>query len=98
MFIVQILTRSGRVCENHATYEDAKRRVEQFPVESLLSCPLIFQDLVDGSQRLVREDGKPLQFHRLPWDEPPPPEDQPLPLSEISDNCTSPGESDAALL
>jgi hypothetical protein len=43
---------------------------------------LIFQELPDGSQRLVREeDGKPLQWHRLEEDRPPEP-DEPLLLAD----------------
>jgi hypothetical protein len=68
VFIVELLTKDGRVCERWETYEEARRRVERFPVADLLSLPLIFQELADGSQRLVREDGKPLQWHRLPED------------------------------
>src|SRR3954469_19182209 len=81
VYIVVALTTTGKVCESHATYEEARRRVEALPAECLLSAPLIFQELPDGSQRLVRDDGKPLQIHRLPFDEPDVPE-EPLPLSE----------------
>jgi hypothetical protein len=56
-------------------------RVEGFPAEGLVGIPLIFEDLPDGSQRLVREDGKPLQWHRLPEDPLPGP-DEPLPLCD----------------
>ena len=83
MFIVEIITRSGMVCESYATYEEARRRIEQFPADSLVGLPLLFEELPDGSQRLVREDGKPLQWHRLPEDLPPGP-DEPIPLSEES--------------
>lgn len=84
MFIIELVTRSGRVCESYATYPEAKQRVDQFPAESLIGIPFIFQDLPDGSQRLVCEDGKPLQWHRLPWDEPDYPDEGPLPLSDAS--------------
>jgi hypothetical protein len=81
VFIVEITTTTGKVCESFATYEEARRRVDLFPAESLVGIPFIFQELPDGSQRLVREDGKPLQWHRLPDDRPPGP-DEPLPLAE----------------
>jgi hypothetical protein len=64
MYIVELFTRQGRVSERYETYVEARRRVELYPTEALLSLPLIFQELADGSERLVREDGKPLQFHR----------------------------------
>jgi hypothetical protein len=81
VFIVEMTTRTGKVCESFATYEEARRRVDLFPVESLIGIALIFQELPDGSQRLVRDDGKPLQWHRLPDDRPPGP-DEPIPLVE----------------
>ena len=34
-FIVEIATKAGPVCESYATYEEAKRRVDQFPADSL---------------------------------------------------------------
>jgi hypothetical protein len=81
VYIVELTTTEGRVTEQFATYEEARRRVESVPAGILLGMPLIFEDLPDGSQRLVREDGKPLQWHRLPDDRPPGPE-SPLPLCE----------------
>ena len=81
MFIVELTTKTGKVCESYATFEEARRRVELFPADRLVGIPFIFQELPDGSQRLVREDGKPLQWHRLPEDAPPGPE-EPVPLSE----------------
>ena len=83
MFIVELTTTTGTVCESYATYEAARRRVELYPAASLVGLPLIFEELPDGSQRLVREDGKPLQWHRLPDDRPPGPDD-PLPLCDES--------------
>jgi hypothetical protein len=80
-FVVEVLTRTGKVCESFASYADARRCVDALPAESLLGIPFIFEDLPDGSQRLVREDGKPLQWHRLPDDRPAGP-DEPLPLAE----------------
>lgn len=93
MFVVEIPTCSGRVCEKFPTYEAARERIEAFPIESLAGLPLIFQDLPDGSQRLVCEDGKPLQWHRLPWDEPEQPDEGPLPL-----DGGSPGDAGPAPL
>ncbi len=83
MFIIELITTTGKVCEGFATYEEARRRVESLPAECLVGLPLIFEELVDTSQRLVREDGKPLQWHRVPeaQDLPPGP-DEPLPLDE----------------
>src|SRR5580700_8949120 len=78
------------VCESFATYEDAKRRVELFPARGVIGIPLIFEALPDGSQRLVREDGKPLQWHRLPEDTPAGP-DTPLPLCEESSDVLGEG-------
>jgi hypothetical protein len=85
VFIVELTTTTGKVCESYATYEEARHRVESLPAESLVGMPFIFQELADTSQRLVRDDGKPLQWHRLPQiqaqDLPPGP-DEPLPLDE----------------
>jgi hypothetical protein len=81
MFIVEVMTREGMLCERHASYEEAKQRIEQLPAGLLLGMPLLFQELPDGSQRLIRDDSKPLQWHRLPEDREPGP-DEPLPLSE----------------
>jgi hypothetical protein len=82
VFIVELTTTTGKVCERFATYEEARRRVDLFPADALLGLPLIFQELADGSQRLVREDGKPLQWHRLPEDSRPSGPDEPLPLAD----------------
>ncbi len=84
MFIVELTTTTGKVCERFATCEEARRRVELFPAEGLVGLPLIFEELPDGSQRLVREDGKPLQWHRLPADgDAPPAPEAPLALAEL---------------
>ena len=83
MFIVEMTTKTGTVCERHPSYEEAKRRVEKFPAEGLVGLPLIFEELADGSQRLVRADGKPLQWHRLEEDPPAGP-GEPIPLSDAS--------------
>src|SRR5689334_9176787 len=91
VFIVELLTTTGKVCERYAAYAEARRRVDQFPVESLVGIPLIFEELADGSQRLVREDGKPLQWHRLPDDRPPGP-DEPVPLADESSGLLGEGK------
>jgi hypothetical protein len=90
VFIVELTTTAGKVCESFTTYEEAKRRVDLFPVEGLVGLALIFEELVDGSQRLVREDGKPLQWHRLPHDAPPGPE-EPLSLADESSGLLGEG-------
>ena len=82
MFIIELITTTGKVCESYATYEEARHRVDQFPPNILLGIPLIFAELADGSQRLVREDGKPLQWHRLPVDDPREGRDEPVALAE----------------
>jgi serine/threonine protein kinase len=92
VFIVELTTTTGKVCEGYATYEEAQRRVDSLPAECLVGLPLIFEELVDTSQRLVREDGKPLQWHRVPeaQDLPPGP-DEPLPLDEGLAECFGEG-------
>ena len=84
MYIVEFTTTAGKVCESFATFEEAEHRVAAYPAEGLVDVPLIFKELPDGSQRLVREDEKPLQWHRLPEDRPSGP-DAPLPLCEEVD-------------
>jgi hypothetical protein len=81
VFIVELTTTTGKICEPYPTYEEALRRVNGLPAECLVGLPLIFQELADSSQRLVREDGKPLQWHRLPEDPLPGP-DEPVPMCE----------------
>jgi hypothetical protein len=89
MFIVELTTRTGKVCESYATYEEAKKRVDGLPAECLVDMPLIFEELPDSSQRIVREDGKPLQWHRLPDDRLQGP-DEPLPLLDLPPELASP--------
>lgn len=85
MFLVELTTRAGRVSERYETYAEARRRLEQFPAESILGLAFIFQQLPDGSERLVREDGKPLQFHRrLVEESQDAAAEEPLPLEEAS--------------
>jgi hypothetical protein len=81
MFIVELVTTTGTVCESFATHEEARHRIEQFPAGGLVGVPLVFEELADGSQRLVREDGKPLQWHRH-CDEAPAASDEPVPLCD----------------
>ena len=87
MFIVELLTANGRVCEPFKTLAEARRRVERFPLDSLVTLPLIFEVLPDGSERLVRDDGKPLQWHR-PIDEKAATPEKPLPVSEALPDAT----------
>jgi hypothetical protein len=84
MFVLEMVTKDGRLSERFATFEEAKRRVEVFAADRLVAIPLIFEELPDGSERLVRADGKPLQWHRLPADvpEPPPGPDEAIPLAD----------------
>jgi len=87
VFIVELRTTAGTVSESYPTYEEALQRVESFPAESLMGLPLIFRELADGSQRLVRGDGKPLQWHRLPEEtDLLPGPDEPLPLCDDPDS------------
>jgi hypothetical protein len=81
-FLIDLTTRRGRICERYETYGEARRRVDQFPASSLVGLAMIFQELPDGSARLVRDDGKPLQFHRLLVEEAKDCTGQPLPLIE----------------
>jgi hypothetical protein len=90
VYVLALTTTTGRVCERFATYDEARRRVEQFPAEGLVGIPFIFEELADGSQRLVREDGKPLQWHRLVEDARPGP-DEPLPLADESSGLLGEG-------
>src|SRR5215207_7199609 len=82
MFIVEFRTRSGKVSERYETLEEAKRRVESFPAEALVGLPLVFEELPDASERAVREDGKPLQFHRVLAEDMPMEDEDPIPLAE----------------
>jgi hypothetical protein len=91
VFIVELNTTAGRVCESFETYQEALHRVENFPAEALAGLPLIFEELPDGSQRLVRDDGKPLQWHRLEEDCPAGP-DEVLPLADESSGLLGEGK------
>ena len=90
VFIVELTTKTGPVAETFATYEEARRRVDLYPAADLVGIPFIYQELADGSQRLVRADGKPLQWHRLPED-PLPGSDEPLPLCDDSSDLLAGG-------
>ena len=92
MFIVEAVTKTGKVCERYATYEEARRRVDALPADGVIGLPLIFQELADGSQRLVREDGKPLQWHRMTEDVAPAADD-PVPLSDETLDLFGPGKA-----
>jgi hypothetical protein len=90
-YIVEVMTTGGKICEQFRSYARARRRIDQLPAETIVGVPLIFAILPDGSQRLVREDGKPLQWHRLAEDGSVI-TDEPLPLTEEPDdpNWTGP--------
>jgi hypothetical protein len=90
VFIVELATTTGKVCESYPTYELALHRVEHFPADGLVGLALIFEELPDGSQRLVRDDGKPLQWHRLEEDRPES-VDEALPLADESSGLLGEG-------
>src|SRR5438477_650754 len=81
-FILDLTTRDGRVCERFETYAEARRRLEQFPAENLIGLAFIFEEFADGSERVILQDGKPLQLHRGPVEEAREIVDEPLPLAE----------------
>ena len=89
MYIVEITTRSGKVCERFDSYEQAQRRITQFPDDQVIGIPFIFAELPDGSQRLVRADGKPLQWHRLAEDGDRQIDERPLPLADGPESTQS---------
>jgi hypothetical protein len=92
MYVVELTTTAGKLCESYPTYEEAKRRVDSLPAGAVLTLPLIFKQLADGSERLVREDGKPLQWHRLTEeDRPSGGPDEPLPLADESSGLLGEG-------
>jgi hypothetical protein len=90
-FIIEVTTTEGKICESFRSYARAQRRIDAIPAEKIIGLPLIFHVLPDGSQRLVREDGKPLQWHRY-GDDGSIVTDEPLPLEEPVDdpNWTGP--------
>jgi len=89
MYIVEITTRNGKICERFRSYERARGRIMQFKDDEIIGIPFIFQELPDGSQRLVRDDGKPLQWHRLPEDADVQIDASPLPLVDVPDHTDS---------
>lgn len=91
MFIVEAVTKAGKVCERYASHEEARRRVDALSAEAVIGLPFIYQEFADGSQRLVREDGKPLQWHRM-TEEIAPAADAPVPLSEETLDLFGPGK------
>ncbi len=84
-YIIEVTTTQGKLCERFRSYARAKRRIDALPADTIIGVPLIFRILADGSQRLVREDGKPLQWHRLAEDGSVI-TDEPLPLSDVTDD------------
>jgi hypothetical protein len=84
-FIIEVTTTEGKICERFRSYARAKRRIDAIPDNVIIGTPLIFQILADGSQRVVREDGKPLQWHRIAEDGSVV-TDEPLPLEEVDDD------------
>ena len=84
-YIIEVITTQGKICEQFRSYARAKRRIDGLPANVIIGVPLIFQVLPDGSQRLVREDGKPLQWHRLA-DDGSVITDEPIRLSEVVDD------------
>jgi hypothetical protein len=90
MFIVKLTTHQGPVTEQYEDYAEARRRVEQFPADSLVGLAYIFQQLPDGSERVVRDDGKPLQFHRCLVEGSADCSDEPIPLLEDASGLLGP--------
>ncbi len=87
MFLLEVRTWQGPISELFETYEEAARRLDSLPLDQIVSTPFIYQKLPDGSERVVREDQKPLQAHRIPEevieDEPITLADSPLEHGEI---------------
>lgn len=81
-YIVEAVTTTGTIVERYATYEEAAARLDRLPAENLVGMAFIFRELPDGSVRLVRSDGKPLQWHRLEGRDRDLGDDEPLPLSD----------------
>ena len=79
VFLVEAVTVQGRVSETFSTLADALRRADAISASERIMGPLVYQELADGSQRIVRDDGKPLQAHRHAM---PLPEEEALPLAQ----------------
>ena len=84
-YIVEVTTTAGPLSERFDTYAAAVARVEALPAELLTGIPFIFKELPDGSQRLVRNDDKPLQWHRLEHEQDVPLGDDAIPLGDEAD-------------
>jgi hypothetical protein len=84
-YIIEVNTRDGKICERFRSYARAQRRIDSLPADTIIGIPLIFKILPDGSQRVVREDDKPLQWHRF-GDDGSVVTDEPLPLEEPEDD------------
>ena len=84
-FIVEVATTEGPISERYDTYEEAAARVEALPAHIVRGVPFIFHELPDGSQRLVRSDLKPLQWHRLEHEQDIPLGDEVIPLGDEAD-------------
>ena len=83
--------RASRHLEVRLELLDGLGRVDGLLAEGAVGLPCIYQELADGSQRLVREDGKPLQWHRM-TEEIAPAADAPVPLSEETLDLFGPGK------
>ena len=81
-YIVEVATAEGPISERYDTYEEAVARIEGLPGEIVRGVPFIFHELPDGSQRLVRNDLKPLQWHRLEHEQDVPLADDAIPLAD----------------
>lgn len=84
-YIVEVATTAGPISERYDSYEEAVARVEALPADLLTGIPFIFKELPDGSQRLVRNDDKPLQWHRLEHEQDIPLGDDAIPLGDEAD-------------
>lgn len=65
IYIVEMTTRTGKISDRFATVHEARRFIDSIPLEALTGMPFLWCELPDGSQRIIRDDGKPLQAHRL---------------------------------
>jgi hypothetical protein len=84
-YIVEVATTEGPISERYDTYAEAAARVEALPAAIVRGVPFIFHELPDGSQRLVRNDLKPLQWHRLEHEQDVPLGDDAIPLGDEND-------------
>jgi hypothetical protein len=84
-YIVEVTTADGPISERYDTYAEAVARVEALPADFLRGIPFIFKELPDGSQRLVRNDDKPIQWHRLEHEQDIPLGDDAIPLGDEND-------------